>query len=92
MAIAASALPRVLYVTYPDDSPTRQTGVRQSVALFNWADEPRMLAVRRDRLGQAGPVTVENFWTDQRETWSEEYLARPLAPRSAMLYDVLDES
>ena len=81
-------LPEVLYVEYPDDSPTAKAGVRQSFALFNWTDEPRIVSVLRSRLGHDGPVAVENAWTGERETLDGEFFGRRLDGRSAELYDV----
>ena len=87
-AFTGVPLPRVLFVDFPTDSPTYRGGVRQSVALFNWSDEPQMVCVRRSKLGQTEPVEVENFWTEQQEYWDEDFLIRPLKPRSTLLYDV----
>jgi len=81
--------PEVLYVTYPDDSRTRQLGITQNVALFNWSDEPRIVSVRRDTLGQTDPVQVVDFWTETEETWTDEFVSKRLDGRSAVLFDVL---
>ena len=88
-AFTGIPLPEVLYVDYPEDSRTARAGIRQSFALFNWTDEPRLIAIRRARLGHAGPVVVENFWTGERETLEEEFICRPLDGRSAVLFDVI---
>jgi hypothetical protein len=90
-AFTGVPLPEALYVDYPSDSPTAQTGVRQSVALFNWTDEPRVVSVLRSRLGQTGPVAAEDFWTGTRETLDGEFLSRRLGPRSALLLDIAAE-
>jgi hypothetical protein len=87
-AFTGLPLPEVLYVDYPAGSPTAQAGIRQSVALFNWTDEPRILAVPRARLGHECPVEVENFWTGERETFSGEFISKRLEGRSAVLFDV----
>lgn len=87
-AFTGIPLPETLYVDYPPESPTAQAGVRQSVALFNWTDEPRVVSVLRSRLGHTGPVAVEDFWTGARETLDGEFLTRRLDPRSALLLDV----
>ncbi len=89
-AFVGRPLPETLYVDFPEGSRTRSAGVRQSVALFNWTDEPRVVSVRRERLGHDGPVTVENFWTGDRETWDEEFLTLRLDARSTMLFDVME--
>jgi hypothetical protein len=88
-AFTGIPLPDVLYVDYPAGSPTAKAGVRQSVALFNWADEPRIISVLRSRLGHSGPVMAENFWTSERETLDGEFISKRLEMRSARLYDVL---
>src|SRR5690606_25878654 len=82
-------LPEVLYVNYPADSKTAQAGIRQSIALFNWTDEPKIISVRRARLGHDGPVVLENFWTEERETVTDEFISKRLDARSAMLFDVI---
>jgi hypothetical protein len=87
-AFTGVPLPEVLYVDFPADSPTAGQGVRQSVALFNWTDEPRLIAVPRAHLGQQGPVEVENFWTGECERWDGEFLSRRLEGRSALLLDI----
>lgn len=89
-AFTGVPLPEVLRVDFPEESPTRKAGVLQSVALFNWSDEPRMVAVNRARLGHNVPVSVENFWTGERTVWSGEFLCERLEGRSAVLYDVLE--
>lgn len=78
----------VLYVDFPPESPTAQAGVRQSVALFNWTDEPKTVSVLRARLGHVGPVKAENFWTGERETLDGEFITRRLEGRSAVLLEV----
>lgn len=88
-AFTGVPLPEVLYVDYPAGSPTAQAGIRQSVALFNWTDEPQIISVLRSRLGQTGPVTAENFWTGERATWDSEFLSQRLEGRSAQLYDII---
>jgi hypothetical protein len=88
-AFTGVPLPEVLYVDYPSSSPTARAGIRQSVALFNWTDEPQIISVRRARLGHTGPVKTENFWTGERETFEGEFISQRLEMRSARLYDVL---
>jgi hypothetical protein len=88
-AFTGEPFPEVLYVNYPDDSATRQAGVAQSVALFNWTDEPRVAAVARRRLGQRRPVEAVNFWTGEREVLGEEFVVKRLGARSALLYDIM---
>lgn len=88
-AFTGSPLPAALYVNYPDASRTRQAGIAQSVALFNWSDEPKIVNVSRAKLGQQGPVRAVNFWTDEEETFADEFLSKRLEGRSALLYDIL---
>jgi hypothetical protein len=82
-------LPEVLYVDYPSDSPTARAGIRQSVALFNWTDEPQIISVRRARLGHTSTVEGENFWTGKRERFDGEFISQRLEGRSARLYDLM---
>jgi hypothetical protein len=88
-AFTGEPFPDVLYVDYPAGSPTRAAGIRQSVALFNWSDEPRVVSVRRTRLGHGGPVQAEDFWTGERATFDGEFISQRLEGRSACLYDVM---
>lgn len=83
-------LPECLYVDYPEHSRTRQDGIRQSVALFNWSDDPGIVSVRRETLGHEGPVKGENFWTEEQETFDEEFIVKRLDGRSALLFDILE--
>lgn len=87
-AFTGVPLPEVLDVDYPADSPTAQAGIRQSLALFNWTDEPRIISVPRARLGHTGPVAAENCWTGERERWKDEFISRRLEARSALLDDI----
>ena len=88
-AFTGVPLPEVLSVVYPAESPTAKAGVRQSVALFNWSDEARVISVPRARLGHAGAVVAENFWTGERETLKGEFISKRLEGRSAALWDIL---
>jgi hypothetical protein len=88
-AFTGEAFPDALYVDYPEGSPTRAAGIRQSVALFNWTDNPRIVSVSRRALGHAGPVKAVNFWTGEAETFGDAFICRELAGRSARLYDIL---
>jgi hypothetical protein len=87
-AFTGVPLPEVLYVDYPTESPTAKARVCQSLALFNWTDEPQIISLRRSRLGHAGPVKIENFWTGERETLDGEFITKRLDGRSALLFDV----
>lgn len=87
-AFTGEPLPESLFVTYPEDSRTRQNGVQQSLALFNWSEEPKVISVKRFGLGHKGPVEAENFWTEEHETFNGEFITKRLNPRSAKLYDV----
>ncbi len=88
-ALTGVPLPEVLYVDYPKASPTAKAGVRQSVALFNWTDEPRIISVPRARLGHSSPVKAENFWSGEKEDFSGEFILKKLEARSAILFDVM---
>jgi hypothetical protein len=88
-AFTGVPLPEVLYVDYPSDSPTARAGIRQSVALFNWTDEPQIISVRRARLGHTSTVEGENFWTGKRERFDGEFISQRLEGRSARLYDLM---
>lgn len=88
-AFRGEPLPDCLYVNYPPGSRTREEGIKQSVALFNWTDERQTRSVRRDKLGHSGEVMVEDFWTEERDRWTDEFLVEKLDGRSARLYDIL---
>ena len=89
-AFTGEPFPRVLVVDYPDGSPTRAAGIRQSVALFNWSDEPAVVAVSRARLGRAEPARAVDFWSGAAETFSGPFLLKELPARSARLFDILE--
>jgi len=89
-AFTGVPLPECLYVDFPAGSPTRQAGVRQSVALLNWTDERKVISVARKRLGHAGAVRAVDFWTEEQQTLDGEFFTRTLEGRSAMLLDVLE--
>ncbi len=88
-AFTGEPYPEVLTVNFPAGSPTHAAGVRQSIALFNWTDEPRIVAVRRARLGHDGAVRLRDFWTGETESLEGEFLVKRLAGRSALLFDVI---
>jgi hypothetical protein len=88
-AFRGDPLPECLYVNYPEGSRTRGEGVRQSLALFNWSDQPKMISVRRADLGHENPVDAENFWTEEKLTFDGEFISRRLGPRSAALFDIM---
>lgn len=81
-------LPGVLFVTFPAQSPTVRSGIRQSVAFFNWSDQPKAISVERNRLGQPKQARAEDFWSGEEESWTQPFLTVELPPRSARLFDV----
>jgi hypothetical protein len=87
-AFTGEPFPEALFVNYPAGSPTRRRGIVQSLALFNWTDEPQVIAVQRERLGHRTPVRAVNFWTDEPATFREEFIVQRLVPRSALLYNL----
>lgn len=88
-AFTGVPLPECLYVDFPAGSRTAAKGVRQSVAFFNWSDQPRVVSVRRADLRHEAGAGVENFWTGQAARWDNEFVTVRLGPRSAELWDVL---
>jgi len=89
-AFTGDPLPEVLYVDFPEGSRTRKAGIRQSIAFFNWTDRPKLVTASRYSLGHTGPVSAEDFWTGEREEFSEEFITKRLEPRSALLYDIME--
>lgn len=87
-AFTGVPLPDSLYVDFPEDSPTAQKGIRQSVALFNWDDQAKLVTINRRDLGQAESVDAEDFWSGATEQWASPYLVVELEPRTAQLFDV----
>ncbi len=87
-AFTGLPLPECLFVDFPSDSRTGRLGIRQSVAFFNWSDEPKIINVRRAELGHTGPVDAVCFWSDARETFDGEFISQRLEGRSAMLWDI----
>lgn len=88
-AFTGEPFPKALCVDYPDQSPTRAAGIRQSLALFNWRDEPAVVSVARRRLGHEGPVAAADFWTGAPLRFDSAFIVRELGPRSAELYDIM---
>ncbi len=88
-AFTGVPLPECLYVNFPARSRTAAKGVKQSVAFFNWSDEPCVVSMRREDLGQETAVVVEDFWTGRRTRWDDEFVSIRLDGRSAQLWDVL---
>ncbi|MEI6521540.1 MAG: hypothetical protein WCO98_16115, partial [bacterium] len=88
-AFTGIPLPEVLYVDYPSDSSTAKAGVTQSLAFFNWTDEPKIISVYRENIGQIHPVEAENFWTGERELLDGDFISKRLEGRSALLLDVI---
>jgi len=81
-------LPGALFVTFPSDSPTARSGIRQSVAFFNWSDQPKAISVERNRLGQPQRAQAEDFWSGSQEEWDRPFITVELPPHSARLFDV----
>ena len=86
-AFTGEPYPEALFVDYPADSRTRAAGIAQSLALFNWTDRPKVVAVERQALGQRSPVKALDFWSDQPATFADSFIVHTLPPRSAKLYD-----
>ena len=59
------------------------------MALFNWTAQPRMVSVRRSALGHPGPVEAVDFWSEAKESFTDEFIVKRLEARSALLWDVL---
>jgi hypothetical protein len=81
-------LPESLYVDFPEGSPTALHGIRQSVAFFNWSEEPRLISVSRQVLGHSSAVEVEDFWTGEKSTWDDDFVSLEVQPHCARLFDV----
>jgi len=81
-------LAECLYVDFPAKSPTGRQGIRQSIAFFNWTDQPCLVSVNRDDFGQPESVIAEDFWHGGQETWTEEFTSVVLEPRCARLFDI----
>ncbi len=87
-AFSGRPFPKVLYVDYPGDSPTRQRGIAKHVALFNWRDTDEYVGATAEALSLAGPVQARDFWTDATREISAEGLCERLPGRSARLYEI----
>jgi hypothetical protein len=88
-AFTSEPLPEILFVDYPEDSDTFAQGIRQSIAIFNWDAEPKVISWRREKLGQKGPVQVINFWTGEEELFWDEFIVKRLEGHTALLYDAM---
>lgn len=87
-AFTGEPYPESLYVDYPTGSRTRGTGIVQSLALFNWSDRPKVVAVERRLLGHQAQVKAVDFWLEQSVVFDEPFIIQTLPPRSAKLYDI----
>lgn len=87
-AFTGAPYPRVLYVDYPGDSPTRKRGVRKHVALLNWSDGAQFIGATNEQLGLEGATTVKDFWTDEQQDFGPDGLCERLDGRSAKLYEI----
>jgi len=88
-AFTGVPLPEVLFVDFPEDTPTARAGIVQSLAFFNWTDSPRIVSVRRSDLGHTAACHGENFWTGEREAFEGEFITKRLDGRSALLFDII---
>ncbi|MBC2602676.1 alpha-galactosidase [Puniceicoccus vermicola] len=80
--------PESLYVTFPPGSPTAQSGIRQSIAFFNWHDHPRAISIDLRAIGQNEPVIAKDFWNGATETWNPNFITVKLDPHCARLFDI----
>ncbi len=86
--IRAARFPKVLYVDYPEGSPTYKRGVRKHVALFDWTDEAQYVGATADQIGLAGAVRARNFWTDDTIVIPAEGWCELLPRRSARMSEI----
>ena len=89
-AFTGEPLPRVLYVTYPADSPTRQRGIAKHLALLNWTNESRWITATGHQLDIDDTVQAREFWTDEQATFQDGHVCRLLPPHGAELWEVCD--
>jgi hypothetical protein len=82
--------PKALMVEYPSDSRMRRTGVRGHLALFNWSDEPTVVAVPLRKAGLSTADILTDFWTGQPRKSDGQLLSETLVPHSAALYQIRD--
>jgi len=87
-AFTGAPYPRVLYVDYPTDSPTRKRGVKKHVALLNWSDDAQFIGATDEQLGLEGATTVRDFWTDEETEFGGNGLCERLDGRSAKFYEI----
>ncbi len=87
-AFTGAPFPKVLYVDYPEDSPTCRRGVGKHVALLNWFDEAQYVGATTSQLGLTGPLTARNFWTDEQVEIPAEGICRLLPRRAALLLEI----
>ena len=87
-AYTGDPLPEALYVDFPAESHTAKSGIRQSLALFNWTDTPRAVSVHRKQVGHPEKVRAVDFWTGNVETWDRDFITVELPPRSSRLFDL----
>jgi len=80
--------PRVIVVDYPEGSLTRERGIRQHVALFNWSDHAQMIGAAHEQLGVEPAAERRDFWTDQPWPTDEAGVFARLEARSSRLIEV----
>ena len=81
-------LPESLYVNFPESSSTFKQGIKQSLALFNWTNDKKVISVKRSILGDTKEANAIDFWTGEKGVFKDEFIIKKLPPRSALLYDI----
>lgn len=87
-AFTGYPLPESLYVNFPESSSTYKQGIKQSLALFNWTDEGKVISVKRSIFGDTKETNAVDFWTGDKEVLRDEFITKVLAPHSALLLDI----
>lgn len=87
-AFTGEPLPEALYVDFPPESSTAISGIRQSLAFFNWTEFPKAVSVDRKALGQPQMIRANDFWSDASEIWESRFITIELEPHSSRLFDL----
>jgi len=81
-------LPEILYVRYPNNSQTRKNGVLSHVAIFNWKDAEKIVALPFSSCCLNGKEKLVDFWSGKTIKYHDNHILHKLKPRESILIEV----
>ncbi len=90
-AFTGSPLPTILHRPHTPESKTRREfSISDTIALFNWSDQPQTLAVALAQLGvDPAGRKARDFWTGRAVKLTGQTLVALLEPREHLLVDIV---